>query len=262
MNDALIGFSGFVGGTLMKQTSFTHLYRSTNIGDIRDRSFDTVVCAGAPAQKWIANRDPLGDLNKIAELISYLETIKCERFILISTVDVFKCPVDVDEDTIVDVDGLHAYGKNRRILEEFVERHFPNSLIVRLPGLVGPGLKKNVIFDFLNDNNIRSVDSRGLFQFYPMVNLWSDIKVALDFKLKLVHLSAQPISVEEVSELAFGKHFVNLVVDLPAIYDVQTKYAELFNGAGRYQYSKRETVQAIRAYAQSELPTLSSGGRT
>jgi nucleoside-diphosphate-sugar epimerase len=165
MFNSLIGYSGYVGGTLLKQENFTSLYRSTNIGDIDNQSFDTVVCAGAPAQKWIANREPEADRQKIKELIEHLKTIQCKIFILISTVDVFKNSIGVDEDTPVDESGLHAYGLHRRLLETFVEEHFPNHLIVRLPGLVGPGLRKNVIFDFLNDNNLHSIDSRGVFQF-------------------------------------------------------------------------------------------------
>lgn len=161
MFNSLIGYSGYVGGTLLKQGNFTSLYRSTNIGDIDNQSFDTVVCAGAPAQKWIANREPEADRQKIEELIEHLKTIRCKFFILISTVDVFKNPIGVDEDSPVDESGLHAYGLHRRLLETFVEAHFPNHLIVRLPGLVGPGLRKNVIFDFLNDNNLQSIDSRG-----------------------------------------------------------------------------------------------------
>ncbi|WP_460409831.1 hypothetical protein ACOYXD_16995 [Pseudomonas sp. MD6] len=58
MFSSLIGYSGYVGGTLLKQENFTSLYRSSNIGDIDNQSFDMVVCAGAPAQKWIANREP------------------------------------------------------------------------------------------------------------------------------------------------------------------------------------------------------------
>ncbi|CAK2394993.1 hypothetical protein VCRA2116O29_1280001 [Vibrio crassostreae] len=50
-NDALIGFSGFVGKTLLKQRDFDHHYRSTNIEQIQNNRFDTVVCAGAPTQK-------------------------------------------------------------------------------------------------------------------------------------------------------------------------------------------------------------------
>lgn len=66
------------------------------------------------------------------------------------------------------------------------KEHFPTFFTVRLPGLVGPGLRKNVLFDFLNDNNLHAIDSRGIFQFYPMVNLWYDIKTALGADMDLV----------------------------------------------------------------------------
>lgn len=256
MSNSIIGFSGYVGSTLLKQENFTSLYRSTNIDDIDNQSFGTVVCAGAPAQKWIANRKPEADRQKIETLIAHLKTIQCKTFILISTVDVFKNPIAVDEDTPVDELDMHAYGLHRRLLEKFVEEYFPNYLIVRLPGLVGPGLRKNVIFDFLNDNNLQAIDSRGVFQFYPMVNLWYDIKVALNAGLKLVHLTAEPISVADVSQQGFGKPFSNALANPAATYDLQSKHAQLFGVSGRYQYSGRETLQAIRAYAQSEPLTI------
>jgi len=195
--NALIGCSGFVGGTLLKQVSFDALYRSTNIHEIDGKEFDVVVCAGAPAQKWIANRDPDADRQNIDELIGHLKTVKCTTFILISTVDVFKTPIGVDEASTVDEVGLHPYGLNRRHFEKFVEEHFSHHLVVRLPGLVGPGLRKNVIFDFLNNNNLQAIESRGVFQFYPMVNLWSDIQIALFANLQLVHLTAAPVSWEK-----------------------------------------------------------------
>ncbi|MDD2685712.1 MAG: hypothetical protein PHY62_06105 [Gallionella sp.] len=260
MSNTLIGFSGFVGSTLLKQASFASLYRSTNIGEIAGNSFDIVVCAGAPAQKWIANRDPEADREKIEGLIAHLKSMTCKTFILISTVDVFKNPQGVDEATVVDEIGLHAYGSNRRLLEKFVENHFPNHLIVRLPGLVGPGLRKNVIFDFLNDNNLHAIDSRGIFQFYPMVNLWYDIQTALNAGLKLVHLTAEPVSVADVSAQGFGKPFEQAQANSPAVYDMRTRYAKLFGTSGLYQYSRRETIQAVRAYAQSEPRTLKATG--
>ena len=255
MSNALIGFSGFVGSTLLKQAPFDALFRSTNIDKIDGQTFQTVVCAGAPAQKWIANRDPEGDQQKIDELIAHLSTIKCRTFVLISTVDVFKTVLGVDEDTPVEEEELHAYGLNRRRLEKFIERNFPNHLIVRLPGLVGPGLRKNVIYDFLNNNNLEAIDSRGVFQFYPMVNLWADIPTALDNGLKLIHLTSEPISVGEISEKGFGNVFNHSLASTTATYDMQTKYAHIFGASGRYQYTSRETILAVRSYAQSESPT-------
>jgi len=258
MNNALIGYSGFVGTTLLKQSSFEFCYRSTNIAEIEGQQFDKVICAGAPAQKWLANRDPEEDRRKIDGLIGYLETVKCQTFILISTVDVFSKPVEVDEETPVDTMGLHAYGLHRRMLEEFVERNFENYLIVRLPGLVGPGLRKNVIFDFLNHNNIHLIDSRGTFQFYPTVNLWFDIQTALKAQLKRVHLTAEPINVADVAKQGFGMAFEQVLSNQPAVYDMRTIYADLFGGTGNYQYSQRESVLAIRSYAQSEPQTSKS----
>lgn len=258
MNDAIIGFTGFVGSTLIKQRLFESLYRSTNISDVEGQSFDTVVCAGAPAQKWIANREPEVDRQKIDGLIAHLKTIQCKTFILISTVDVFGDSMGVDEETPVDESGLHAYGLHRRLLEKFVESHFSNHLIVRLPGLVGPGLRKNVIFDFLNDNNLHAIESRAVFQFYPMANLWYDIQTALSAGLKLVHLTAEPISVADVSKNGFGKVFEHVLPNVPATYDMRTIHAQVFGAIGHYQYSARETIQAIRAYAQSEPLTIKS----
>lgn len=258
MNNALVGFSGFVGSMLLKQASFESLYRSTNICDIEYQSFHTVVCAGAPAQKWIANREPEADRQKIDDLITHLKTIQCKTFILISTVDIFSDSMGVDEETLVDESGLHAYGLNRRLLEKFVESHFPSHLIVRLPGLVGPGLRKNVIFDFLNDNNLHAIESRSVFQFYPMTSLWYDIQTALNAGLKLVHLTAEPISVADVSKNGFGKVFEHVLPNVPATYDMRTIHAQVFGAIGHYQYSARETIQAIRAYAQSEPLTIKS----
>ncbi|MFK2904151.1 NAD(P)-dependent oxidoreductase [Dyella ginsengisoli] len=261
MADALIGYSGFVGSTLLKQAKFESLYRSTNIGDIREQSFDTVVCAGAPAQKWIANREPNADRQNIDGLIAHLDALHCKRFVLISTVDVFKRPIGVDERTAVDVEGNHPYGTNRRLLESFVESRFSNHLIVRLPGLVGPGLRKNVIFDLLNENKLEAIDSRSLFQFYPMVNLWHDIQIAISAKLSLVHLTAEPISVARISEQGFGKVFQHVLASSPAEYDMRTVHANIFGSSGSYQYSARETIQSVRAYAQSEpLRIQATGG--
>lgn len=256
MNNALIGSSGFVGSTLLKQARFGSLYRSTNIADIEGRAFETVVCAGAPAQKWIANREPRADRQKIDGLIERLKTIHCKTAILISTVDVFKNPVEVDEETPVEESELHAYGLHRRLLEKLVEDLFPKHLIVRLPGLVGPGLRKNVLFDFLNDNNLNLIDSRGVFQFYPMVNLWNDIQTALNAGLTLVHLTAAPITVAEASLQGFGKPFDQTLAGVPPAYDMRTRHAKAFGGEGQYQYSAREAVLAIRAYAQSEPLTM------
>lgn len=252
MTNALIGFTGFVGSTLLRQTHFDALFNSRNIDEIENREFDLVVCAGAPAQKWIANQDPAADLDKIQSLMACLRTVRCRTFVLISTVDVFQRPVNVDEASPVPEDDLHPYGLHRRYLERFVEEHFHDHLVVRLPGLVGPGLRKNVIYDLHNRHGLHAIESRARFQFYPMVNLWPDIEAARRAGLKLIHLVAAPVTVAQVAQDGFGRPFIQTREGTPAMYDMRTRHADVFGAQSPYQYTARETLLAVRAYAQSE----------
>jgi hypothetical protein len=60
------------------------------------------------------------------------------------------------------------------------------------------------------------------------------------------------LRIDEVAEQGFGIPFANGVEGRPASYDFQTTHAAIFGSEGRYTYSRRESLIAIRAYAQSE----------
>ena len=62
--------------------------------------------------------------------------------ILISTIDVLGRYDHVSESTKIDISQLEAYGYNRLLMEEWVQDHYPNSLIVRLPALFGENIKR------------------------------------------------------------------------------------------------------------------------
>jgi len=248
-SDALIGYTGFVGSNLLQRHEFEATFNSANIDEIRGRSFDLVVCAGARAEKWKANADPAADLNGIERLTRALEHVNARKLVLISTVDVFIEPRGVDETSTVHMTGLHAYGRNRRLLEEIAASRF-DATIVRLPALYGHGLKKNVIYDFLHDHELDKIDSRGTFQFYDIDRLWSDIRVALDLDLPVVHLPPAPVTVADVARVAFGREFVNITRGEPARYDVQTTYAPLFGGDGRYLVSRDRELEAIARFVR------------
>lgn len=251
--DALIGHSGFVGSALQRQRGFDRRYRSTDIEDIRGGRFGLTVCAAAPAKKWIADRHPVEDLANIQKLAGLLETVTSDRFVLVSTVDVYPSARGVDEDSAIDPDAATPYGRHRRWLETVVLDRFPGAVVIRLPGLVGPGLRKNAVFDLHNDNSVHLVDARGVFQFYPMVNLWADMATALASGLRVLNFAAEPIAMAEVAREGFGRPFDNRVEGRePAVYDMRTRHAAVFGGVGAYLYSRRETLMAIRAYAQSE----------
>ena len=150
MRDALIGYTGFVGGNLVQQHAFSEVFNSKNIHTIEGQEFDLVVCAGVKAQKWYANAHPQEDLDDITMLMEHLKKASIKRFVLISTIDVYPQVINVDETTTMDLNQEQAYGRNRLKLEEWVKETYPLHHIVRLPGLFGFGLKKNFIYDYLH----------------------------------------------------------------------------------------------------------------
>lgn len=251
MTAALIGHTGFVGGNLLRQREFDAVYNSSTIGDIAGRSFDLVICSGAPAEKWKANAAPERDLENLDRLATALSTVKAKKLVLISTVDVFISPIEVDEESPTPSEGLHAYGRHRRQLEETVSAAF-DAVIVRLPGLYGPGIKKNVIYDFLHDNEVHKIDSRGVFQFYNLGRLWRDIETAMTAGLPLVHLATEPVSVADVARAAFGIEFTNEVSAAPARYDMRTRHATLFGGSGFYIENKTSELGGIAAFVAAQ----------
>ena len=148
--NALVGYTGFVGSNLCKQISFNAMYNSKNIQDSYGKNFKLVVYAGVCAEKYLANHQPELDWKCIKDAIKNIRNIKAEKFVLISTIDVYNKPIGMDEKAQIEEESLHPYGVHRRNLEKWVEKNVPNSLIVRLPALYGENLKKNFIFDMIN----------------------------------------------------------------------------------------------------------------
>jgi hypothetical protein len=149
-NDALVGHSGFVGGALARQHGFAHRFNSTSIERMGALACGTLVCAAAPGSMVEANRAPERDRAAIHALIARLETARPERFVLISSIAVLADFAGGDDEGTNRFQQDLAYGRHRRELEAFVEARFARHLIVRLPALFGPGLRKNFLFDLMN----------------------------------------------------------------------------------------------------------------
>lgn len=251
MKTALIGYTGFVGGNIAAQHEFDDVYNSKNIADIEGQEYDLVVSAANRAEMWRINQEPEKDLAEINEFIDHIKKVKIKKLVLISTVGVYKNPNGANEDTPIETDGLTPYGLNRHHLEQFCTENF-DTTIVRLPGLFGEGLKKNVIFDLLNDNNVDRIHKDGVYQYYNLANIWKDIQVALDNNLPLVNLATPPVSTEEVARECFGIEFTNEPTDVkPAFWDMHSKYADVYDGEGDYLYSKTQELADIKAFVDS-----------
>lgn len=150
MKTQLVGDTGFVGSNLQSEYTFDELYNSKNITEAYGKNPDLLVYSGVPAQKFLANKEPEKDFEIIENAINNIKKINPKEIVLISTIDVYKEPVDVNEDTQIDTENLQPYGNNRYYLEKWVSENIENHLIVHLPGLYGKNIKKNFIYDLIH----------------------------------------------------------------------------------------------------------------
>lgn len=252
MSTALIGYTGFVGSQLERDGEYTEKYRSTNIGDIRGRKFDHVVCAGVQAVKWWANKNPGEDWAGIEKLLEPLREVKAERFTLISSIDVYNPPRGVDEESEISLEGHHAYGLHRLRVEEWVKEHFPNVVVMRLPGLFGPGLKKNVIYDMMQDNMLENVHPGGSFQYYDTRRLANDIDSCWARDVSLLNLASEPVLTSEIRDAFFPGKELGGSGPAPAAYDMKSVHAAAWGGGDGYLFSKQQVLGDMQDWLAQE----------
>ncbi len=262
MADALIGHTGFVGQNLLRQRRFEALYRSTDIEEIEGRRFGRVVCAGVNAVKWRANADPDADLAGIERLMRHLDRVDAEQFVLISSVDVYGSPIEVDEadaalapGSAQDQGSGQPYGLHRAMLERWVRDRFPRHHVVRLPALFGQGLKKNALFDLLHDNRLACIDQASRFQWYPLSRLADDLDRMQAAGLALANLATEPVTMEAIRQHFFPTKHIGGQGGAVA-YDVRTRHGRVFGGGADYVMAADEVMAALGQFLTAEPMAL------
>lgn len=150
MKDILVGYTGFVGSNIADKHNFEGLFNSKNIEQSFGSNPELLIYSGVPSAMFLANNFPEKDLEIIQNAMDNIKKISPKTVVLISTIAVYSNPVNIDENSPINIDELTTYGKNRLLLERFVEDNFENYLIVRLPALFGKNLKKNFIYDYIH----------------------------------------------------------------------------------------------------------------
>jgi nucleoside-diphosphate-sugar epimerase len=232
---------------MLRARTFDACYRSTDIDTIRGRRFDTVVCCGAPSEKWRANRNPEEDRTRLAVLTRALSEVDASRFVLISTIDVYPHPSGVDEDSVIDASAAQPYGRHRLALEEFCRTRF-DTTVVRLPGLYGQGLKKNAIFDLLHDRLIDAIPGNGRFQFYDVDRVWSDVERIVATGIDIANITAEPVVMMDVATRVFQRDLPTPWIQSAPSYDVRSVHAELVGGRNGYWFNSAEVLDGLARF--------------
>lgn len=255
LSDGVIGYSGFVGDNLIKSfISKIDKFNSKNISEIKEKEFGTLYITAIQAKKWWANQNAEEDKALIDGLFEHLSTVKANKVVFISTVDVYQPPLNADEDTPSNKD-IHAYGANRLYAEEKIKLLFDDVHIIRLQGLVANNLTKNIVFDLKNKNILETINPESALQWYPLSRLNSDIEKVIEHNIPLINLSVEPVKTQDIINIApltaAEKAIVSTKPVAPAFYDVKSKYAKLFGGNNGYIVSAEESLAEIQKYFES-----------
>jgi sugar phosphate isomerase/epimerase len=252
----IIGYTGTVGKNLLNQIHFTDMYNSKNIESIRDQEFDELYLTCLPATKWMINKNPSNDDENTLNLMTILNSVKSKYTVLISSIDVYPIKNNQsDENYFVDSDDKNhdTYGKNRCMFENFIIGNFSDHIVIRLPGIFGDNIKKNVIFDLLNNNNIDKINKQSKFQWYFLDNLSEDINKCINITNKykpqekdvnIINFFTEPIYTKQIIELFFPEKINEAINNENTTeYNLCTKLDE-----SGYLYNKEQILEQINLY--------------
>lgn len=202
---ALVGYTGFVGSNIYAGGQIDKAFNSKNIEEAFGLEPDLLIYSGLRAEKYLANNAPEKDMELIEQAKENIRRIAPKRLVLISTVDVWKTPVDVNEDDVIDCEGLHAYGLNRYRLECWVRENYPDALIIRLPGLFGINIKKNFIYDYIHviPFMLKETKFQELAAREPLLNQCYELQDNGFYKCKELSCKMQDVLKERFRQLSF-----------------------------------------------------------
>lgn len=245
----IIGNTGLVGSTLSEKIKFDLSFNTSNLEDfpkkVEDGSELYLTCL--PATKWIVNKNTTKDFENIMNIINLIKGKTYSKVILISTIDVYyDSQLKSNEDVIPTIKHL-SYGDNRYLFEVLIKGFIKtNDLkIFRLPALFNKNIKKNILFDLINENNVEEINSNSSYQWYNLDNLSKDI---MFFSKKypnetVFNLFPEPIESEDIIKL-----FPNLINKVSfkenkIVYDFKTKYS-----TDGYLSTKEDTLTEIKKF--------------
>jgi nucleoside-diphosphate-sugar epimerase len=201
---SILGANGFVGSSICEDVINIKKYTRNNHLSLVSEDIDTLVVASVSAMKWKANLEPEEDLRKILEHFEFLKSLTFNKLVLISTIDVFPQGIDFDEDSPLEDFIPEPYGKNRALLEMKVLENFNDVHIIRLPGLFGKNLKKNILFDLRIGHNLRDIQLESKFQYLEVNQTWNFIAKAIGENIKLLNVASEPVTLEEIIRIGFN----------------------------------------------------------
>lgn len=151
----ILGGGGFVGSAfarLCEARGLDHaVVTRSNYSEYAGRRCETLINADGNSSKRLGASDPARDFElSVASVKKSVSDFRFSKYMLASSCEVYpdvSSPQTTREDTELDPAAQTPYGFHKRLAELCVMHACGDWLVLRLAGMVGPGLKKNPIYD-------------------------------------------------------------------------------------------------------------------
>jgi nucleoside-diphosphate-sugar epimerase len=163
MRVTLIGAEGFVGSAFARDLA----RRDVELVAVTRPSYaqhagtpsDVVIEAACNSRKFLGEERPFEEFDlSVTHRLRTLRDFPAGLHVHVSSVDVYDdltSPATTCESAAAGPENPSHYGFHKLLAEALVRHHARSWLIVRLAGMVGPGLKKNPVFDLLHGQPLR-----------------------------------------------------------------------------------------------------------
>jgi len=153
----VLGGTGFIGSAVAAEAErrgwATTALSSQTAASAVGQSCDLLINANGNSRKYLARQDPALDFDRSVRTVARsLHEIRAARYVYLSSSEVYRDPsrpAASAEDAPPEWEALSPYGFHKRLAETLVRRYAPRWTILRLAGMLGPGLRKNAVYDLL-----------------------------------------------------------------------------------------------------------------
>jgi nucleoside-diphosphate-sugar epimerase len=174
----VLGAAGFIGSAITEAATqrgyHVHAITRANYESSIGTACDLLVNANGNSKKYLAARNPQEEFHlSVNSVLRSIHDFPAKKYVHLSTIDVYpdhENPANNTEAAVIDTARLTPYGFHKYLAESIVRYYAKSWLIVRMAGSVGPGLKKNSIYDLLKGVPLR-VNPESLYQYMNTADL-------------------------------------------------------------------------------------------
>jgi len=141
MKIIVVGHTGFVGRAVYKHLRMKRFVIGglNSNSSYEDRACDILINCAGNAKKFLASKNYIEARSIEDGILLNVKKINAKKVIHISSMD---------------AETMSNYGLLKKYAERIISNFIPDFCILRLSGLIGEGLSKNVVFDLLNNNQL------------------------------------------------------------------------------------------------------------